>query len=286
METVSSESKEVRLYKRIAEKPELWSPICALVQRLKEQGVLEMFIRCDKVEELNALLSAKVNQFKAFVTSDTYNAAFEPILLQNAVSKIYDTKQDDVSDDEIKAEIQKFVDNPNWAKIFETLWGQAHMIMKFGYRSQVQTYRRMPGMVEENLSQVETLFSEAFPITSELPLPKSQWIREKQHLFNVFNLYDILTDEYEDTVVGNIQHMSQKPVKADVKEAIDIVATDFTERYLFGEVLRRDDVDEEHVTPIEMHRYMETMKKERPLYIMVIYYIFAHKSFSWLNARK
>lgn len=286
METVKGESREYGFYQRIVDNLDLWTPISTLVQRLREQGVLAMFICCDKIEELNSLLSAKLPQFKPFVTSETYNEAFEPLLLQNAISKIYDKKQDDATDTEIKDEIKNFVDNLNWAKIFEVLWRQAHMIMKFGYHTYVKQYKRTSGITAEDSSNIENVFKEAFPMGEQGQLPVRQWVKEHEELRNAFNLYDILTDAYIDNVFGNIQHMSKKPMNAEVRETTDIIATECAELQLMVEAISKCGREDEKMSPKEMYDYVETIKKERPLYIMAVYYVYAHKSFALLTSKK
>lgn len=279
METTKNESRKMDFYRRIANNPEIWAPIRTLVKKLNEQGVLELFIRSDKVEELNALLSTKLTGFKPFITKDTYNEAFSPILLQKAVSKIYDKKQDDATDQEIKDEVKNFVDNIRWVKIFESLWSQTYMIAKFGYQPNVDQYKKVPGATEEDINNLDKAFRVAFPMGMQYEMPTRQWVCEHQALRDAIDLSVYFADDYINDVFGNIQHMSKMAMSSEIREVTGIVAISCVELQLLLQVLSELNKPVEEVDAKEVHDYVEKLQEEKPLYLMAMYYVYAHKSF-------
>ena len=279
MRDIQNESRKMAFCQRVAGNPEFWAPISALAEKLKEQGVLEMFIRSDKVEELNALLDAKLITFKPFVTKDTYIEDCSIIFIQDAIGKIYDKKQDDVTEQEIKDEVKNFVNNIRWVKIFESLWAQSYMITQLGYQMYVEMYKKVPWTTEEDINNLDKIFSAAFPMGMLYEMPTKQWLNKNRVLRDAIHMAAYFDDDYIDDVFGNIQHLSKKAMNANTREAIDIMAISCVELQLMAQFSAECNKPTEEVDAKEVYDYVERLKEEKSLYLMAMYYVYAHKSF-------
>ena len=72
----------------------------------------------------------------------------------------------------------------------------------------------------------------------------------------------------------------------NLRETVDIVATDCVELQLMVEAISKCGREDEEMSLKEMHDYVESAKAERPLYMMAAYYVWAHKSFELLTSKK
>lgn len=286
MEAINNEARKKAFYQRLARNPEFWAPLSTLMEKLEEQDVLEMFIRSDTVEELNTLLDAKLIGFKPYVTKTTYNDSCSIIFMSNAISKIYDKKQDNVTEQEIKDEIENFVTNIKLVTIFEGLWAQSVMLSKYGYQMYVKLYKKIPGTTEEDINYIDKIFRAAFPNGMPYEMPTRQWVKDNQVLRDTIDMSLYFADDYIEEVFGNIQRISQKAMSSNEREATDIIAVSNVELQLIAQFMSERNNLNEGIDAKELYDYVEKLKEEKPLYLMAMYYVYAHSSFGAIINKK
>jgi len=283
MEAAKNEARKMEFYQQVAGNPKSRIPISNLVENLNKQGVLEMFISSDNVEELNALLGAKLPEFKPIVTKSTFTDSFADMFLEKAISKIYENKLYHLPDYEIIHEIYNFICT-TWAVTkFEEIWKHSCLIAKVGYQPYVELYKKHACITKKDIDYLDKVFRTAFPMGIQYEMPTKQWISDNQELFNAINLCIYFDGSYVSSVFANIQQRSKKDISTNTMLDTDTMAISCVEKQLMARFIAECNKPLEEVDAKEVYCYIKKLKGENKLYLMAMYYIYAHKSFEKLT---
>lgn len=271
---------------RIAKNPAFKGPVKAFVGELANEGVLGVFIDCDKLVAINLLLEAKGVEATNILTRENYNNAFAAMLLGHIWANIRKEPGEEVTDEDFKEALDEYIDNVRWSRFFEIFWGYSYMMAEQAYKLYVKAYKNAEGTNQNEKETIDKLFNDAFPAEKGLKIPTRKWEEEHESIRDLFDLALYLEDDYIDEVFGSIQRINKKPVSSDMRETIDIMATSCLELVLFEQALKELDMSDNNADADALQKWLETVKVEKSLYIKALYYLFAHKCYALLAAKK
>ena len=265
---------------KIVQNPAFKGPVHAFVEALANEGILKMFIDGDKIVGLNLLLEAKGIEAKRLVTRENYISIFIATILGHILVNLKGKPGEEVTVEDVKKALDEYIDNVCWSKVFEILWGYSFMIADEVYKPAIKAYKKVEEISDKECQMVDDLFRDAFPAEKGLTVPKKRWEVEQKVIRDMFELSQNLSDEYIGEVFGSIQRINKKPISADMREAIDILAISCVEIELFMLALKELNMSEDKTDKELLHCWFENMKAEKRLCIQAYYYLFAHKCFA------
>lgn len=115
------------------QKKQLYEELDALVKNLSEQGVWEAILHVDDIDRLNQKMKEFIPQFNSPLTCETGKEFCRNVLVSLVLEKVYEEKGAEASDDEIKAAVKQFVQNPDWVKVFDELLTEVSELEKYEY---------------------------------------------------------------------------------------------------------------------------------------------------------
>lgn len=271
-------------YFTVAQNPTIKGPLQAFVGELANEGVLSMFIDFDKIIGLNLLLEAKGIKIERAVTRENYIGIFVATILGHVMNNTEKEPGTEVTVKEIKEILDDYIDNARWSRFFEIFWHYSYIISEEVYKPCVQAYKKADGTNQSEKQMIDQLFRDAFPAEKGLTIPGKKW--DEEHIRDLFNLSLYLKEEYIDEVFGSIQRINETVIKPNMRETIDICAIACVEIELFVLAQKELNMTDENVDEEALRNWLETMKVERRLCIMTLYYLFAHKNFAMLVSKK
>lgn len=271
---------------KIAQNPAFKGPLQAFVGELANEGVLKMFIDCDKIVSLNLLLEVKGIEINRPVTREDYINTFVAMILGHVLVNLQTKPGKEVTEEDVKEALDDYIDNVRWSRYFEIFWGYSFMIADQVYKPCVQAYKKVEGISPKEKEMVDELFKDAFLAEKGIDIPSKKWEEEHKEIRDMFDLSLYLKDEYIDEVFGSIQRINKKTISADMRETIDIVAISCVEIELFMLALKELNMSEDKTDKEQLHSWLENMKVESALCIKAYYYLFAHKSYALLAGKK
>ena len=253
------------------QKKQLYEELDALVKNLSEQGAFDAILHVDDIDRLNQKMQQFIPNFKPLLTCETGKDFCRNVLVSLIVEDVYEKKGEAASDDDIKAAVKAFVQNPNWVFIFDQLLTEVSELEKYEYFVLLGKPCVLPYIPENEQQVILSLLQSVFP-KGNFKQPRNNGENIYSKYFRNLELYaDSFDESFKNTAreyfaqitqthtqnpffIMNLKRLDINYSKLMTRQIIDVL--DWESKEISSDTIRA--------------RYKE-MLKTRPQYLMLMY---------------